>query len=282
MSVWEIKVLYYGGMQGIPKSAMTPGLDPDVLMGGPYLGFLVQNGRRNILVDSGISESFFIDGRAWGGYKGHGGRAYVERALKNAGVDPLEIDTVLYTHLHNDHAANATLFKEARLIFQKDEWATLLDPLPVMQVRRDYDTNLLSELKTMNCIKVDGDFEFTAGIYCFRTPGHTPGSMSVAVQTAKGVRIMTGDHWHVECMAFGWQDTMTSMVYGQDTMTDFSGQKLKITPAPAVLGRFIPSSLIYDYYDYYDSCYKILAMMPEDKPEYLVPGHESSRLLYGV
>jgi glyoxylase-like metal-dependent hydrolase (beta-lactamase superfamily II) len=119
---------------------------------------------------------------------------------------------------------------------------------------------------------VDGDFEFDTGIYCFKTPGHTPGSMSIAVQTPKGLRILVGDHWHIDCMAFGWQDRMMG--------TD--GKEQKITPAPEALGRFIPSSLIYNYYDYYDSCYRILAMMPEDKPEYLVPGHEARLLVQGV
>ena len=73
-------------------------------------------------------------------------------------------------------------------------------------------------------------------------------------------------------MAFGWMETIV----------DMHGKRHKITPAPEVLGRFIPSSLIYNYFDYYDSCYKILAMIPEDKPEYIVPGHEGSLLVGGV
>ncbi len=271
MSLWEIKVLYYGKIT-VPKGAATPGLDPDLIVDSPYLGFLLQDGKRNILVDTGIDENFFIDGKAWGAFPAEGGRSYVEKALQDAGVDPLEIDTVLYTHLHNDHAANATLFAKARLVYQKKEWQTLLDPLPVMNVRRDYDPNLVDDLKSMNCVVVDGDFQFTEGIYCFLTPGHTPGSMSIAVNTKKGIRILVGDHWHSLCMGFGWMDEAMGM----------DGKTERITPAPEVLGRFIPSSLIYNYYDYYDSCYRILAMMPEDKPEHVVPGHEPSLLVTGI
>jgi glyoxylase-like metal-dependent hydrolase (beta-lactamase superfamily II) len=187
-------------------------------------------------------------------------------------VDASEIDTVIYTHLHNDHAANATLFKKARLIFQKDEWLALLDPLPIMKIRRDYDPALVDELKTMNYLKVDGDFELTDGIKCIRTPGHTIGSQSIAVHTKKGIRVIVGDHWHLYCMAFAWQDEII----------DMEGNSHKITPAPEVYGHFIPSSLINNFYDYYDSCHKILAMIPEDRPEYIVPGHEPSLLLKGV
>ena len=271
MKTWDIKVLCYGKITS-PKGAATPNLDMDLVKDSPYLGFLLQDGKTNILVDTGISDKFIVNGRAWGNFPAEAGRAYLLKALADAGVDPLEIETILFTHLHNDHAANTTLFKNARLIFQKDEWINLLNPLPVENVRRDYDPALIDELKTMKCVKVDGDFEFTEGIRVYKTPGHTKGSMSIAVNTKKGIRVLVGDHWHVLCMAFGWMDEMM----------DMHGNVHKITPAPEVLGRFIPSTIIYDYHAYYDSCYKILSIIPEDKPEYIVPGHEGSLLVKGV
>lgn len=271
MELWDIQVLYYGKIT-VPKGAATPNLDMDFTFDCPYLGFLLQNGNRNVLVDTGISDTFFEDGKAWGGLPAIGGRAFVEEALAEAGVDPLEIDTVVYTHLHNDHAANSPMFKKAQFVFQKDEWLALLDPLPIMNARRDYDPALVNELQSMNCCKVDGDFELTDGIKCIKTPGHTIGSQSIVVNTPKGIRVIVGDHWHLHCMAFGWQDEII----------DMEGKKHPITPAPKAYGRFIPSSLINNFYDYYDSCYKIISMIPEDSPEYIVPGHEPSLLLNGV
>jgi glyoxylase-like metal-dependent hydrolase (beta-lactamase superfamily II) len=271
MNNWEIKVLYYGKTSP-QKSALTPPLDSDLVIDVPYMGFLLQKGKESILVDTGISDSFIIDGKAWGGYPAEAGRRFLLKALGDAGVDPLEIRTILFTHLHNDHAANTTLFKNARLIFQKDEWKTLLDPLPVMNVRRDYDPNLIEELKTMDCLKVDGDFDLTDGIKIYKTPGHTPGSMSIAVETIKGVKVIVGDHFHLYCNAFPHQTTIT----------DMKGKKHKVTPAPEVYGPFIPSSLIYNYYDYYDSSYKIKAILGEYSPEFLLPGHEPSLIYKGA
>lgn len=273
MNLWNIKVLYYGDIT-IPKAIATPNLDPDLFIVSPYLGFLLENGKHKILVDTGISDSSIIDGKsAWGNLPAKGGRAYVEKSLAEAGVDPLEIETILFTHLHNDHAANTSIFKNARLIFQKDEWATLLDPLPIMKVRRDYDPAVIEELGSANCVTVQGDFELTDGIRCFLTPGHTPGCMSIAVNTAKGIRILVGDHWHMYCMAFSQQDEII----------DMEGKKHRITPAPQEYGHFIPPvTLIYNYFDYYDSCYRILSMIPSDSPEYIVPGHEPSLLFAGV
>lgn len=271
MRHWKITVLYYGKIV-IPKGAATPGLDPMLMLESPYLGFFLTDGKRSILVDSGIDDRFIVDGKAWGGFAAEGGRGFVEKALTGIGIDPLRIDTVLYTHLHNDHAANSSLFKKARLIFQKAEWQTLLDPLPVMKVRRDYDPNLIRELEGGNCLPVEGDFEPAEGIRCFQTPGHTPGSQSVAVRTERGIRVLVGDHWHLYCMAFA----------RQDEIMDMQGRMHKITPAPEAYGHFIPSSIIYNYYDYYDSSYRILSMIPEDRPEFIVPGHDPSLVHTGV
>jgi glyoxylase-like metal-dependent hydrolase (beta-lactamase superfamily II) len=127
-------------------------------------------------------------------------------------------------------------------------------------------------LERGNCIAVDGDFEPAEGIQCIKTPGHTPGSQSIAVHTKKGIRVLVGDHWHLYCMAFAWQDEIT----------DMQGRVRKITPAPKTYGHFIPSSITYNYYDYYDSSHRILAMIPADRPEFIVPGHDPSLVNRGV
>ncbi|MCX5910909.1 MAG: hypothetical protein NTV04_03160 [Deltaproteobacteria bacterium] len=63
MSSWQIKVLCYGKIN-VPKSALTPNLHPDLTIDFSYLGFFLQQGKRNILVDTGISESFIVTGKA--------------------------------------------------------------------------------------------------------------------------------------------------------------------------------------------------------------------------
>lgn len=271
MRVWEIKVLYYGKIN-VPKAALTPGFDAELILDWPYLGFLLQSEDQKVLVDTGIADHFIVEGKAWGGWPAEAGRAYLEKALADAGVNPKDIDTLVFTHLHNDHAANTSLFENARLIFQKDEWATLLNPLPAMNIRKDYDPMLIDELRQMDCIQIEGDMKLTEGIRLYKTPGHTPGSQSIAVDTVDGTKFIVGDHWHVYCMAFS----------KQGEVVDMSGQRHKITPAPDVYEGFIPSSLIYNYYDYYDSCYKLKALMGNRfLPESLLPGHEPSLIVTG-
>jgi len=271
MNNWKVTLLYYGKIT-LPKIAMTPNFDPDLEISIPYLGFLMQKDGRNIVVDTGIDEHYIVDGKAWGGWPAEGGYAYVEKALDDAGVKAEDVETVFYTHLHNDHAGSAKWFKNAQHVFQKNEWAALVNPIPAVDIRGDYDYSLIEMFKKMDCIRIDGDMNWEDGVDLYTTPGHTPGSMTVAVRTDQGTKFIVGDHWHMHCMAFGWQ---TEMI-------DMEGNKHKITPAPPVYQGLIPSSLIYDYYEYYDSCYKLKALMKNYSPEFLLPGHEPAIVYTGV
>lgn len=271
MNTWGIKVLYYGHLV-FPKSAVTPNLDTELVLDYPYLGFLLQKDGHNVLVDTGISEKYIIDGKAWGGFPAVGGRQYLEKALADANANPDDIEIVIYTHLHNDHAANCSLFKNARFITQKDEWRILLDPLPIMKVRRDYDPNLVEELRQVNLLLVDGDLELTDGIKLYKTPGHTPGGQSIAVTTRKGVVVLIGDLCPLACLAFP----------KQTELVDMHGKRHKITPPPDVYGSVFPVSVVYNYFDFYDSVSRIRAIASADTPEFIIGGHEASLLFTGI
>lgn len=275
MRTWDVKVLYLGKISAslaLVWPAGMPPLQQDVPMSAPYLGFLLQSNGRNILIDSGISEKFIVDGKAWGALPAEGGIDMLLSALEKAGVTPEDIDTVIYTHLHNDHAANAGIFKNATLIFQKDEWANLLAPLPVQQIRKDYDQDLINELAGQKTLRVDGDFELADGIKLYRTPGHSLGSQSVAVRTHKGNVIFVGDITLFNFMMFP----------GTTEIMDMDGKSYPIPPAPSYFGPAVPHSLIYNAYDFYDSVYKIKAIAEKDAPGYIIPGHEPSLVVTGI
>lgn len=272
MSFWEIRVLYLGKIT-LPKASITPGFDPDLVITVPYLGFLLQKDGRKVLVDSGIKSDYIVNGKAWGGFAAEGGEKFLLAALDKEGVKPHDIDTVIYTHLHNDHAAYCSLFQEAKIVVQKDEWFNLLDPLPAQNIRGDYDPSLVAELRSMKkLLKIEGDLELPGGIRIYKTPGHSAGSQCVGVVTKEGLKIIVGDHLHINCMAFP----------EQTELMDMEGKIHKITPAPKVYGPSIPSSLTYDYYSYYDSTAKLMAVAERYEPGYLICGHEPSLLVTGV
>jgi len=275
MKTWEIKVLYLGKITA-PLSMFWPfGMPPlpeELSLVAPYLGFLLQDGETNILVDSGISEKFIIDGKAWGALPAEGGSEFLIKSLANEGLKPEDIDTLIYTHLHNDHAANCQLFTQAVLIYQKDEWLNLLAPLPVQQIRRDYDPDVIQEISKMERLVVEGDLELVEGIRLLKTPGHTLGSQSVAVNTPKGVVVLVGDLCLVNFMTFP----------GAPEIIDMEGKAHPIPVAPPVFGPAIPHGIIYNAYDFYDSVQKVKAVASRNEPGFIIPGHEPSLVVTGI
>ncbi len=110
-----------------------------------------------------------------------------EEGLRPLKLKPGDIDLVILTHLHWDHAANASKFTKARFVIQKTELDFAKNPHPV--VASAYDLN---SFKDLDFEVVDGDKEILKGVKVLFTPGHTPGVQSVAIETSKGQAIITG------------------------------------------------------------------------------------------
>ena len=116
---------------------------------------------------------------------------YLDSRLKQLGLTPGDIDYVVLSHLHFDHAGNVQLFKEtdARLVCSEaeKEWAFGFEgPFNGAHLKADYEG---LEFET-----VAGDAEFLPGVSFIQTPGHTPGSMSMRIDLPEtGTMIFTAD-----------------------------------------------------------------------------------------
>lgn len=279
MGVWSIKVLCLGKITmpfstliGVHYPFGAPEIKNDYSVSAPYMGFILTRPGCNIMVDTGISDKFFVDGKAWAGLPAEGGEGYVLQSLEKEGLSPGDIDTVIYTHLHNDHAGNCGLFPDADFIFQKDEWQNLIDPLPVQKLRRDYDPDLVDELGPLKRYMIDGDLKLQEGIELYKTPGHTKGGQSVAVNTEKGVVVLVGDLFTSYISAFPYLPEMM----------DMNGQVHEIPQAPPGMELGMPGGITYDSYAFYDSVAKIRTLASRDEPGFIIPGHEASLLINGI
>lgn len=261
MAKWKIYPLMFGWLKGA-KSLLTTGLDENIELTIPYLGFYLTDGKHKVLVDNGINSKYIVDGKAWAGRPASGGEEDVIRELKRVGVTCDEIEYVLYTHLHNDHAGNCHLFTKALHVFQNDEWKELLEPLPSMKIRGDFDMSLAAVLRGLKTQKIVGDIEnYLPGISFLLTPGHTKGSMSLIVETKDGRYLLAGDTMHITHTAYSYQTKMELI----------DGSIIDVTPAPHGWEDIAPSSLVYDHYAWYDSIYRLKAMFPD--PKYVLTGH---------
>jgi glyoxylase-like metal-dependent hydrolase (beta-lactamase superfamily II) len=151
------------------------------------------NGRR-VLIDAGCA----------GKWQPTGGG--LPQNLQAAGIDPATIDTVVFTHLHPDHlwgitdAENAALiFPNADYVVAEPELAYWNDPnlpgrMPSDMLRQLAETNLAHLAHIADRLRpVDAAAEAVPGIRFVPTHGHTPGHVSVMLESDGETLLSTGD-----------------------------------------------------------------------------------------
>lgn len=131
-----------------------------------YLGWssvvLLTSAEERILVDTGA----------------HGMRPVLLQRLKERGLEPDDITTVVLSHSHWDHSHNAPLFKRARILIHKIEldYASTGKDLMVPE-------GLFAFLMSTGRLDtVPGEPEIMSGVHMIRTPGHTPGQVSIVIE----------------------------------------------------------------------------------------------------
>jgi N-acyl homoserine lactone hydrolase len=147
------------------------------------MAWYIEGAGPKILVDTGAGIDYL---RASKGYPCTELQT-LEQGLGKLGLKCADIDIVLFTHLHHDHTAKARLFPRARLIAQKDEVEFAHHPHPFFASA--FPPEFLDGVQFDT---VEGDYQVTECVSLLRTPGHSVGGQSVAVQTARGLAIISG------------------------------------------------------------------------------------------
>jgi len=163
--------------------------DPGVPIEIAYRLWLLRSPHRTIVVDTGppVGE----------GRERHLSETRdLREALAAQAVDPRDIDTVLLTHLHWDHAANADQFPNARFYAQRDEIEFLRHGRhrhPAFDRFFSVHARLEQLADDGRLLPLDGDVTIEPGVRAIRVGGHTPGSQMFCVDTAAGRVLLTGD-----------------------------------------------------------------------------------------
>jgi len=122
---------------------------------------------------------------------GHVGRRQllIER-VRAAGLEPEQIERIILTHAHWDHALNVDCFPNAEIVIHTNELDYVQNPNPL-----DWATPIWTQdvLRRSRIVPVrDGD-EVERGVRIMATPGHSPGSQTVLVEAADGIIGLCGD-----------------------------------------------------------------------------------------
>lgn len=122
---------------------------------------------------------------------GHvGRRAALVSQLAQRGLGPMDIDVVVLSHAHWDHAQNVDLFPRASVRAHTDELQDVV--AGSVQPRDAFTPTWTSAMLSGAAAARDGE-PIAAGVDILHLPGHTRGSIGLRVQTPSGVAVLTGD-----------------------------------------------------------------------------------------
>jgi N-acyl homoserine lactone hydrolase len=122
---------------------------------------------------------------------GHTGRRLkLLAALDRRGVAPDDVEAVVVSHAHWDHVQNVDVFRNARVLVHSAELGYVQAPHPGDHATPGWTRALLDGPSVQAC--EDGD-EVAPGIRVVHLPGHTPGSIGLAVDTDGGTAVISGD-----------------------------------------------------------------------------------------
>ncbi len=171
------------------KSAAVQGAGPGIIDIPIWVAAIEGNGRR-MLVDTGIK-----DAEKWSRYDPHFQEPdeTLDARLAELGWTANDIDMVINSHLHYDHAENNLAMPDAQFFVSRAEWEFAGDPSSAQAKLYDFEWTG-PDLTFMNYTLIGVDhYDVLPGVRVIQTPGHTPGHQSVLVNTAEGVLCVTGD-----------------------------------------------------------------------------------------
>jgi glyoxylase-like metal-dependent hydrolase (beta-lactamase superfamily II) len=157
--------------------------------------FLIESGDRTVLVDTGFGPRH-VEFPGFGPFDG--GRLL--DSLSQADVEPAQIDTVVYTHLHLDHV-NASVrqdgetwslaFPNATFLVRQSEWSHWAGKNDPAGIYQETEEAIRDRVEIF-----DADRTVAPGVSLMSTPGHTPGHNSVVVSSGTERAVILGDVVH--------------------------------------------------------------------------------------
>jgi glyoxylase-like metal-dependent hydrolase (beta-lactamase superfamily II) len=161
--------------------------------------YLLRGADRCVLVDTGCGAASL----AFPAFLGIQGQ--LGRRLAAIDVSPEEIDTVVITHVHPDHVggvlthedgAGEPAFPNARLVLPRADWDAWSRPEVQEAFPFPYVGDTIAPLIEAGVVDlVDGEHDVSKHLRLLPTPGHTPGSSSVLIDSAGERALLVGDVW---------------------------------------------------------------------------------------
>lgn len=171
----------------------------------PTEPILVQHNQKNYLIDAGIGNGRFSEKAKRN--KGISEESTIPNDLKVLGLSEEDIDFVLMTHLHDDHATGLTklendrlvsAYPNAKIIIEQSEWKAMKEPSKRNKGTYPKENWIAIEHQVH---VFEGYFSTHDGIELFKTSGHSEGHSIVKLTLGEEVFIHLADlfitHAHI-------------------------------------------------------------------------------------
>ena len=158
----------------------------------PYTLLYVDTGDHRVLVDTGVGDLGKQVKAMFHDVDNSGLEAGIAlQSLRNAGIRPEEIDTVIITHAHPDHiggnlGANGELnVPNAQYCMWQVEWDFWFSDEQTAHVPPMFVQTARTNLEPLRnqVTFVEPDAEIVPGITAIATPGHTPGHIALLIES---------------------------------------------------------------------------------------------------
>lgn len=211
-----VKVDAGGAFGLVPRALWSRFLAPDAenMVPMPLHNLALRAGGKTIVIDTGIGEKLPAKQRAiWRLERPRGG---LVGGLARLGIAPEEVDLVIDTHLHADHCGGNTrlaedgapvpVFPNAEYVVHRREYGDASQPNE--RTRATYLPENFAPLRRTGQLRLlEQDEETLApGVVAVRTPGHTPGHLSVRFESAGQHALFVCDmaSYSIQFAKLGW------------------------------------------------------------------------------
>ena len=166
--------------------------------------YLVQtNADENILIDSGLPPDYTPPP----GTPETEHSTNVIRCLRDIGLDPGDIDTVICTHFDIDHVGHHRSFPTAEFIVQREHYELARAGHPRFAATSRYWDDPRFHFRL-----VDGDVDLVPGLTVVKTPGHAPAHQSVLVRLPETGSVLLA----IDAVMMSWLFTVDRVAWPMD------------------------------------------------------------------
>lgn len=150
-----------------------------------------------MLIDTGLGADLYE--------KSKGRVGQLQTNLAAAGIDPKSIDTVIISHMHQDHvfglrtADGQIAFPNAEIMVPAIDWAYWFDDGEMNKLPEGYTKSVYPGIRKIfagienKVTRYEGSKELAPGITSMPTPGHTPGHTSFTIASGKSAILVQSD-----------------------------------------------------------------------------------------